>query len=182
LLGNEFSLVTTRYLEKFAVVSIKDGSKLGVLFTNISTMNSENSGQLNYDKLPFFLLGDAFSLFRRPYFMIIDNYLILANSAGELASYYDIYINRKFLSKNDQYNQFDNLLAARSNVTFLFHFKNLQPVLKRDLYPDIYDAVENNEPGWKNFYAACIQFTAVENGFYTNFCMKLNTDTVSVKN
>ncbi len=48
--------------------------------TNISKMNDENSGQLNYDKLPFFLLGDAFSIFKRPYFMIIDNYLILANS------------------------------------------------------------------------------------------------------
>jgi len=180
LLGSEFGLVTTRYLEKFAIISIKDGSKLKALFTDISKMTDENAGQLNYDKLPFFLLGDAFSPFKRPYFMIIDNYLILANSTGELASYYDSYINRKFLSKNDQYNQFDDLLSAQSNVAFFFHFKNLQPIFKRDLYPEVYNTIENSEPGWKNFYAASFQFTSADNNFYTNFCMKLNTDNVLV--
>ena len=182
LLSNEFAVVTTRYLEKFAIISVNDGSKLKSLLSGISIMTNENSGRLSYEKLPFFLLGDAFSLFRQPYFMIIDNYLILANSMGELNSYYDIYINRKFLSKNDQYNQFDNLLAGRSNVAFFFHFKNSQQILKRDLYPGIYDTFENNEPGWKNFYAASFQFTAADKNFYTNFCMKLNTDTTTVNN
>jgi len=182
LLGNEFALITTRYFEKFAIISVKDGSKLNSLLSGISVMSSENSGRLNYSKLPYFLLGDAFSVLKQPYFMIIDNYLILANSMGELKSYSDIYINRKFLSKNDQYNQFDNLLAGRSNVAFFFHFKNSQPVLKRDFYPGIYDTFEGNETGWKNFYAASFQFTAADKNFYTNFCMRLNTDTTTIKN
>jgi hypothetical protein len=181
LLGNEFAVVTTRYFEKLAIVSIKDGSKLKLLLTGLSKMTTENTGQLNYDKLPLFLLGDAFGVFNRPYFIIIDNYLILANSPGELTSYYDTYINRKFLSKNEQYNQFDNLLSGRSNIAFLFHFKNSQPILKRDLYPDVDDIVENNEPGWSDFYAASFQFTAADKNFYTNFCMRLNTDTTANK-
>lgn len=181
LLSNEFAIITTRYFEKFAIVSVKDGSKLKLLMMNISKITNENAGQLSYEKLPFFLLGDAFSTFRRPYFLIIDNYLILANSSNELASYYDSYINRKFLSKNDQYNQFDNLLAARSNVAFLFNFKNAEQILKRDMNPGIYDAFQTNEPGWKNFYGASWQFTAADRNFYTNFCMRLNTDTASIK-
>jgi hypothetical protein len=176
LLANEFGFITTRYLEKFAVVSIKDGSKLVALLSNISKMSDESSGQLNYDKLPYFLLGDAFSIFRRPYFKVIDNYLILANSAGELASYYDTYINRKFLSKNDQYNRFDNLLAGQSNVSFFFHFKNSQPILNRDLYPAIDNITENNDTGWADFYGASFQLTSADHSFYTNFCMRLNTD------
>jgi hypothetical protein len=182
LLGNEFAVVTTRYLEKFALVAVKDGSKLKLLMMNISTMKDENSGQLNYDKLPFFLLGDAFSVFRRPYYLIIDNYLILANSSSELASYYDTYINRKFLSKNNQYNQFDNLLAAQSNVAFLLNFKNSEQILKRDLKPDIYNAFQNNDLGWGNFYGASLQLSAADKNFYTNFCMRLNTDTTAIKN
>ncbi|SHM26061.1 hypothetical protein [Mucilaginibacter sp. OK098] len=181
LLGNEFAIVTTRYFEKFAIVSVKDGSKLKLIITAISTMNNENTGQLSYDKLPFFLLGDAFSIFKKPYFTIIDNYLILANSSAELASYYDIYINRKFLNKNEQYNQFDNLLAAQSNVSFFFNFKNAQPILERDMDASVYDNFKSIEPGWKDFYAASFQFTAVDKNFYTNFCMKLSTDTVAYK-
>ena len=211
LLGNEFAVLTTRFFEKFAIISVKDGSKLRQLLAGISKITEEpmqmpalshkgnsslrlltadskmdffreNTGQLNYDKLPFFLLGDAFSIFRHPYYMIIDNYLVLANSNNELKSYYDSYINRKFLSKNDQYNEFNNLLTERSNVTFFFHFKNSLPILKQDLYPNIYDTFEEKDGGWADFYAASWQFTAAEKSFYTNVCMQLNKGTTIVQN
>ena len=181
LIDHEFAIVTTRYFEKFAIVSVKDGSGLKLLMSTVSKMTDENAGQLSYEKLPFFLLGDAFGVFRRPYFLILDNYLVLANSPGELASYYDSYINRKFLSKNDQYTQFDNLLAAQSNVAFLFNFKNAGPILKRDLDTVIYSSFLSNEPGWKDFYLASWQFTAADKNFYTNFTMRLNTDTTVSK-
>jgi hypothetical protein len=182
LLGNEFALITTRYFEKLAIVSVTDGSRLNLLLTGISKMTNENTGQFSYDKLPFFLLGDAFSIFRRPYFLIVDNYLVLANSSGELKSYYDSYINRKFLSKNDQYEQFDNLLAAQSNIAFLLIFKNAEPIFKRDMNAGFYDAFETNNPGWKSFYGASMQFTTADKNFYTNFSLRLNIDSTTVKN
>jgi hypothetical protein len=175
LLGNEFAIATTRYQEKYAIISVKDGSKLLPVMMNISAMINDNIGQFNYEKLPFYLLGDAFSIFRKPYFMILDNYLILAATQSELTSYTDTYINRKFISKVDQYNQFDDLLAERSNVAFFINFKNTQSILKRDLKDAFYDTFENNEPGWKSFYAAAYQFTASDKDFYTNFCMRLNS-------
>lgn len=181
LLGNEFAIVTTRYFEKFAIVSVKDGSKLKLILTALSTMNNETTGLLSYEKLPFFLLGDAFSIFKRPYFMVIDNYLILANSNTELESFSDIYINRKFLSKNGQFNQFNNLVAAQSNVAFFIHFKNAEPIFERDMNNRVYDDFKSLSPGWKDFYAASFQFTTVDRNFYSNFCMRLNTDTANNK-
>jgi len=182
LLGNEFSIVTTRYFEKLAIIDVKDGSKMNLLLMNISKITDVNSGQFSYDKLPFFLLGDAFSIFKHPYFLIIDNYLILANSAEELKSYDDSYLNRKFLSKNDQYQQFDNLVAAQSNVAFLLILKNAEPIFNRDMNDDFLQALRNNAPGWKNFYGVSWQFSTVDKNFYTNFCLKLKTDTAVVKN
>ncbi|HVW96998.1 MAG TPA: hypothetical protein VHA56_13590 [Mucilaginibacter sp.] len=181
LLGNEFAIVTTRYFEKFAIIAVNDGSKLKLAIAALSTMNDENTGQFNYENLLLYLLGDAFGAFRKPYFMIIDNYMILANSSTELTSYYDTYINRKFLSKNDQYKQFQNLLAAQSNVSFFFNFRNAQPIFERDMDGDIYSDFKRFEPGWKNFYGASFQFTSVDNNFYTNFSMMLNTDTTTTK-
>jgi hypothetical protein len=182
LLSNEFAVVTTRYMEKYAIISVKDGSKLRPFMVNISNMVSDNAGQFKFSKVPFFLLGDAFSIFKKPYFMILDNYLILANSSEELTSYYDTYINRKFIGKTDNYNQFNDLLSERSNVAFFINFKNAQPILKRDLNDNFYEALEKNEPGWKNFYAASYQFSAADKNFYTNFCLKLNNpDTSAVK-
>jgi hypothetical protein len=183
LLGNEFAIVTTRYEEKYAIISVKDGSKLLPFMLNISNMVTDNIGQFKYNKLPFFLLGDAFGVLKKPYFMIVDNYLILATSQKELTSYSDTYLNRKFLSKVDQYNQFYDLLSERSNVAFFINFKNTQSILKRDMAADIYNAYESNNPGWKNFYGASYQLSTADNNFYTNFCMRLNNvDTTAVNN
>ncbi len=176
LLDTEFAIVNTRFFEKFAIVSVKNGSKLKTILSSISTMNDDKSGQFNYEKLPVYLLGEPFSVFKRPYFIIIDNYLILSNSINELNSYADIYLNRKFLNKNDQYNQFDNLLAARSNVSFLLNLKNAQPILERNFNPDFYNYI-GTKPGWSDFYAISVQLTATDKSFYTNVCLKLNSDT-----
>jgi hypothetical protein len=183
LLGNEFAIVTTRYEEKYAIISLKDGSKLMPFMLNISNMVTDNIGQFKYSKLPFFLLGDAFGVLKKPYFMIVDNYLILATTQTELTSYSDTYLNRKFLSKTDQYNQFYDLLSERSNVAFFINFKNAQPLLKRDLNSDFYNSFEKSIPGWKNFYGASYQLSASDKNFYTNFCMRLNNvDTTAVNN
>ena len=152
------------------------------LLMNISKITDVSSGQLSYDKLPFFLLGDAFSVFKHPYFLVIDNYLILANSRGELKSYNDSYLNRKFLSKNDQYQQFDNLVSAQSNVAFVLILKNAEPIFNRDMNDHFLEVLQTGEPGWSNFYAASWQFSSVDKNFYTSFCLKLKTDTASVKN
>jgi len=182
LLGNEFAIVTTKYFEKLAIISVKNGSRLNLLLANISKTVTDNSGQFSYDKIPFFLLGDAFAVFKHPNYLIIDNYLILANSPGELKSYYDSYINRKFLSKNDQYTQFDNLLAAQSNVSFMLIFKNAEPVFKRDLNPAFYNYLETNKPGWRDFYGVAWQFSSADKNFYTNFSIRLSNDSLTVKN
>ena len=181
LLSNEFAAITTRYHEKIAIVQVKDGSKMQALLTNISKMNTDRSGQFNYEKVPQILLGDAFNIFKRPYFKIFDNYLVLTNSLSELTSYDDSYNNRKFLNRTDGYSQFDALLAEKSNVTFFIHFKNAQQLFKEDMKPQFYDAFENMLPGWKNFYAAACQFNSSDKNYYTNFCVRLNSDTTAVK-
>jgi hypothetical protein len=182
LLSNEFAVVTTRYREKIAIIQVKDGSRLKTLMINISKMTTDNTGQFNYDKVPQLLLGDAFNVFKRPYFKVMDNYLVLTNSISELTSYDDSYANRKFLSKTDGYNHFDELLAERSNVSFVIQFKNAQPLFKQDMRPAFYNAFENMTPGWKDFYAASWQFTSSEKNYYTNFCIQLSNDTTTVKN
>ncbi|WP_214071154.1 hypothetical protein [Mucilaginibacter sp. dw_454] len=181
-LGQEFAVVTTKYMEKYAIVSLKDGSAFKPIMKNISTMTTDEIGQVNYRKLPFFLLGDAFSLFNRPWFMVVDNYLVLANSQSELSSYHDYYFNQKLQSKSKQYNQFADLLAERSNVSWYINFKNAQPILERDLADDFYHDFKTDETGWKNFYGASYQLISSNKNFYTSFCMSLNQpDSVATK-
>jgi hypothetical protein len=110
---------------------------------------------------------------------VIDNYLILANSELELNSYYDTYTNRKFLPKTDGYNDFNNLVAERCNIAFFIYIKNATELFKQDMKPAFRNDISKSDPGWKNFYGASWQFSAADKNFYTNFCMRLHTDTTS---
>ncbi len=173
-LGHEFAILTTRFQEKLALIQLTDNQQLMPSLMNISTMEGSNIGQFKYSKIPFYLLGDAFSVFNKPYFMLVNNYLVLANTPGELRSYYECYNSQKFLNKTDEFNDFDDLLSERSNVSFFVNFKNVKQVFKRGLKPEFFYAFDSNEPGFKNFYGASFQLAASEGNFYTNFCLKLN--------
>lgn len=180
LLDNEFAVVTTRFQEKLAIIKVKNGASLRPFFNNISTMVNDDIGQFNYNQVPMFLIGDALTPFRRPYFIIIDNYLVLANTQRELSNYKENYFNNAFLSKGQEYIEFSNLLAQRCNVNFFIHFKNAGNVFKR-VFKKPYANAYQQTPGFKNYYAAAYQLSASDNEFYTNLCIKLITpDSVNV--
>ena len=179
LLSNEFAEITTRFHERIAIIQVKDGSKVRTLLGNVSQMGDNSTGLFNYEKIPQLLLGEAFSGFKKPYFKVFDNYLVLTNSLLEMKSYDDSYNNRKFLNKTDGYNQFDKLLSERSNVSFFIQFKNAQQVFKEDMKSSFYEGFQNSSPGWKNYYAAAWQLSSSDKNYYTNFCMQLTADTTA---
>ncbi|MCJ8208928.1 hypothetical protein MUY27_04355 [Mucilaginibacter sp. RS28] len=179
-LSKEFAAVTTRFDEKLAIIEVTNGQLLFPALMNISNMADGQIGQFKYAKLPFYLLGDAFSIFNRPYFTIINNYLILANSASELRTYTDIYNNQRFLSRTESYNDFNNLLSEQSNAAFYINFKNSRFLFRRDLKKPFYESFNDDHSGLKNFYAASFQLIAADRDFYTNFSMQLAAkDTVN---
>jgi len=183
LLAGEFAIVTTRFDERLAIIALKNGVQMRPLMVDVSKMVNDDIGQFKYDKLPFYLLGDAFGVFTHPYFMIEDNYLILANSTKELDSYKDSYLNHKFLSHMSAYTNFDNLLAERSNVAFFVHFRNVFPILRRDMKPAFSAIFNPGDEGPNKFYALSYQLSATDKNFYTNLYMRLSqADTVNTDN
>jgi len=182
LLGNEFAFVHTRFDEKLAIISVKDGSQLRPLMVNISHMVNDDVGQFKYDKIPYYLLGNAFGVLNHPYFMILDNYLILANSTGELSSYKDSYLNHKLLSKTGTYNDFDAMLAERSNVSFFLQFRNTFPILKRDMKPAFTSTFNPDNDNGHKYYALSYQLSGSGDNFYTNFYLRLNKADTTIVN
>ena len=172
LVDNEFAVLTTRFQEKLAIIKLKNGASLRPVFNNVSNMVTDEIGQFNYNQIPLFLLGDAFSPFRRPYFIILDNYLVLANTQRELSNYKENYFNNAFISKDEEFIEFNNLTAQHCNVNFFIHFKNSGTIFKRTLKKTYAAAIEQ-QPGLKNYYAASFQLSASDHEFYTNLCIKL---------
>lgn len=173
-LGKEFAVLTTAESEKIAIIKLKNGSELEPYLRNISMNPDGNQNRLKYQNLPYYLLGEPFLHFKQPYFMVIDNLLLLANSQNGLDRYLEKYHQQHFLNENQQYYDFDALLAEQSNVAFFIHLPNAYQILKTGLQPEFSKTFSKKNSGWNNYFAAALQLTASENNFYTNFYLQQN--------
>lgn len=182
LLGNEFAVLTTDRQEKIGLIRLKNGSNLKPFLDNISKPALENIGRFDFDELPYYLLGDAFKVFKTPYYTILDNHLILSNSSSTLSNYLKIYNNRDFLNTRAQYQEFDALQAEQSNISFFIHIKNAMPMLKSAFRPAFVAVSKGDGFEWKNYYAASYQFTSSDERFYTNLYFRYEEKPGGLKN
>lgn len=181
-LGNEFAVLTTDRQEKIGLIRLKNGSLLNPYLNNISSAATENMGRFDFDGLPYYLFGDAFHVFRKPYYTVIDNYLLLANSSFTLTKYLQIYNKRAFLNAHAKYVEFDALQADQSNISFFIHVKNATPILNNSFRPAFVNLLDKEDFGWKNYYAASYQFTSSDMNFYTNLYLSYEEKIDSLKN
>ncbi|MVN21948.1 hypothetical protein [Mucilaginibacter arboris] len=173
-LGNEFAIITTAENEKIAIIKVKNGSELEPFLRNISVNPDSSRSNLKYQNVPYYLLGEPFLHFKQPYFTVIDNYLLLANTQAAIDNYLQNYHNQHFLNEDQQYYAFNTLLAEQSNVSFFVHLPNSYPLLKNMLQPEFSKTFNQKNSGWKNYFAVALQFTASESNFYTNFYLQQN--------
>lgn len=171
-LGKEFAVITTAENEKVAVVKVKNGSELEPFLRNISVEPDSLNARLKYENLPYYLLGEPLLHFKQPYFSLIDNYLLLSNSKNEITRFLGNYHQQHFLNQEQQYYDFDRLLSDQSNISFFIDLPNAFRILKNNLQPGFKQAFSQENSGWKNYYAAALQFTASQNNFYTNFYLQ----------
>lgn len=171
-LDKEFAVLTTAESEKIAIIQVKNGSELEPFLRNISINPDSERTRFKYENLPYYLLGEPFANFKQPYFVLIDNYLFLSNSDSGLKRYLENYHQQHFLTEKKQYYDFDQLLAEQSNISFFVHLPNSAQIFQKNLQPAFKNSFNKKNYGWKNYFAGELQFTASQNNFYTNFCLK----------
>ncbi len=80
-------------------------------------------------------LGDLFNKFEKPYFTIIDDYVVFSNHPNTLKTIIDNYITEKTLTKSEDYQSFNAYFDKKSSI---FTYINT-PVL----YANMLDFVDN---------------------------------------
>ncbi|MGI4804896.1 MAG: hypothetical protein ACRYFL_09010 [Janthinobacterium lividum] len=181
-LKNEFAVITTAENENLAVIQLKNGSEFKSYLQNLSLNPNAAQLQLKYSNLFFYLLGEPLRNFKQPYFMVLDNFLFLAETESGLHHYLNRYHQQQFLNQESQYLNFDALQADQSNVSFFVDFKNGSELLKHMLRPEFKTAFEQQNLDWNTYYAMAMQFTASDNSFYTNFYLQqLKRDSIDTR-
>jgi hypothetical protein len=180
-IDKEFVLIENSYGEKFAVIKVTNGRNLNFKLQLISNAVNEKIGQLNYRDVFYYYFGEPLKIYRQPYFGIADNYLIIANTPGVITNFLSIYQNDQFLVNNDQFKEYDQLVANQSNILYFASRKNFKRTSRSTLKPQYAD--QFNQAGrFDNFYALSYQWTSEGDHFFTNFYLSHNsTDSLTLK-
>jgi len=140
--------------------------------------------QINFMSIKGFfkvLLGNMFDKFDKPYFTIIDDYVVFSNHPNTLKSIIDDYLNKETLSKSNDFQSFNNYFDKKSSV---FAYINT-PTLYKNLYA-FADKNTKKKILKNKDYIICFpqigfQFTPYDNMFESKFVVSYQ-DPEIVKN
>lgn len=169
LWGNELITLQLSTYEYLAIVQVTNGRSLQFYLDPLSSSYTELVRKMNYANLFYFYLGDPFKRYFKPFYSITDNLLILSNSPGTVQRFLDGYNQERFLYKTEAFQQFDQLVADQSNVSFFFHFNNSGSLLRSLLKSSYSQNFSGNKYGLKDLYALSYQLTSNKEHFFINF-------------
>jgi hypothetical protein len=168
VMGNEFGVMQLASGDKIGVVKTTNTIRLSFLLSTISSEAVENIRLFDDSYLLYSYLGDPFKSFQRPYYIIIENHLIVANNTIALRNFQKNYTNQNLLSRSDKNIDFQQYLSNQGNIFYFIHNSNAKAIVKSFLSGKAHENFKSDDFDWKNIYGLSIQFSADKDKFFTN--------------
>lgn len=167
--SNEFISLQLSTQEQLGCIKLTNGEKLTNVFEPLSSQYSPSIRKLNYPDILYGYFGQPFKSYIKPYYTVIDNYLIFSNSAGSVQRFLTNYNTDRVLFKTPSYIQFSKSVADMSNMFVFIHNYNSKSYYKTDFKEPIYDLLnKSNNVGLNKFYGFSCQLTSNSTYFFTN--------------
>lgn len=164
----EFSTFQTANHERFGMIRVRDGRKLGFLLEPLSREAADGIRRLDYPNLLYFYFGDPFRSFKKPYYYITDNLLIFSNSQAGLRNYISDYQRQHFLYTTPRYRSFEQLVSNQSNISLFIHNGNSRSITRSSLKGTFGGSFSARNSPLRNFYGLSYQWTSDDGHFFTN--------------
>lgn len=122
------------------------------------------------------LFGKAFPDFKTNYYLAIKDYLVFSDDPNLLIHLLKQYYARNTLAEDVNYKSFSNNISDKSNI---YLYANLQRSYNQipGLFNDfVQTKIEREIKSLSNFEAVALQFSYINQMFYTNVFIKYNPD------
>lgn len=171
--GNEFASVELNTRENLGIIKLKDSSNFVEMIEKISSSTAENIRRFDNSNLLYYSFGDPMLPFQRPYFTIINNYMICANTISTLQHFRRQHEDRQLLINTLPYLAFNKLRSNKSNISFFINNENAARNLRSTLRAPFEKAYSDTSTfDYKNFYAISYQLSGYDGNFHSNFVAK----------
>ncbi|KLT67292.1 hypothetical protein [Pedobacter sp. BMA] len=167
---NQFILFQLNTTEKLGAIALTNGEKVKQLLLDASADYNEDVKLFKAPDILFSYFGDPFKKFGRPYYTIIDNYLIVANNASTVQVLLNNYKNNRLLIQTPAYLDAMNQITSTSNVFYYISTKNAADLFRANINLPFYRHLRADS-GLKSFDTFCYQMSADKNKFITNLLL-----------
>lgn len=171
--------------EKFGAIALKNGDKVNQLLLDISTEYAPEIRVFKEAKIAYAFFGDPFKKFEKPFYTIINGYLVMANTASSIQSFLNSYTANQLLINNEDYQGFSNQLSASSTITYYINNKNSTEIFSKNLKNPYYKkAIDKSEIG--EFSSFSYQLSGDNGKFLSNVLLyktpkkSITSDTTSI--
>lgn len=156
--------------EKLGAIALNNGDKVNQLLLDLSTEYSPEIRIFKEANIPYAFFGDPFKKFEKPFYTIINSYLVLANNASSIQYFLNSYNTNKLLINTEDYQNFNNQLPAAATIIYYINNKNSIDIFGRNLKQPYYKKiVSKDEIG--GFSAFSYQLSGDKGKFLSNILL-----------
>lgn len=156
--------------QKLAAIKLNDGDKVEQLLLDLSNEYDENIRMLKEPDLLYYYFGEPFKKFEKPYYLILNNCLIVAPYASSLKDFRNSYQNSQLLIEDRMYNEVLKQLPSTANILFYLNNNRSQDIIINTIYPDYYRQYRSDD-GMKFFNGFVYQLSGDQGSFQTNILL-----------
>lgn len=169
-LNNQFITFQLNTGEKLGAISLNNGDKVYQLLLDISTEYALNIRIFKEANIVYAFFGDPFKKFERPFYTIVNGYLVFANNASSVQSFLNSYNSNQLLINDNNYQKFNNQLSTSATITHYISNKNSVDIFRRNLKSTYYKKlISKNEMA--DFSDFSYQLTGDKGRFLSNILL-----------
>lgn len=166
----QFAVFQLNSGEKLGIVKMKNGDKLAQLLLDLSTEYTPEIRIFNEPGLLYNFFGEPFVKFERPFYIVIDNHLVVANYLSSLQSFLNSYRNNQLLTNTTEYANFKDQVSNTATICFYVNNKNSTNIFGRNLKRPYYNQAISKK-GFKDYNAFAYQLSADNGKFLSNLLL-----------
>ncbi|WP_316815375.1 hypothetical protein [Pedobacter nyackensis] len=153
--------------EKIGAINLSNGDKLTQLLIDLS---SDYNGEIKVLKEAGILnayFGLPFEGFKKPFYVIFDNYMVFANNAATLQDFLNNYDNNLLLINTPNYINASNQLPVNASISIYIDHSNSNELFRKNIYLPYYKHLQSDE-GLKKYDSFTYQLSGDNGKFQTN--------------
>jgi len=149
-------------------INLSNGDKVKQLLIDISEDYDQDIKLLKVPGLLYCYFGEPLKKFGKPYYTIIDNYMIFAGQPGTLQTFLQSYRKNDLLVNTPDYINLYSQISNVAGVTFYVNHKNSKDLVRTQVYIPFYRHYLSKE-GLGKFSSLIYQLNGDKGAFQTNF-------------